>query len=332
MPVQDPACSRANFACAQEGDDMSETPFMQLYVSDFIGDTLALSTEQVGAYLLALMAMWNAGGELPDDDRKLARITRLSPKKWLAARPDIEPFFTVSDGVWVNERLTKELQKARSKSESRASAGAKGGYAKALKTNNQDLANASDLLCHSSEPEPYIYSEPKGSESYVALSDPVPASKPKDETPRMALDAYNEAAASVGWALAQRMSKSRESSLKARINEAGGLDGWKMAMDKAKASSFLRGETGSDRNWRPNLDFFLQAKSFTKLMEGGYDDRQGTAKPAQSNRVSPSEENILRAFAFAGEAATGRGSEERLSIAYDADADDGRDYSYGSGH
>lgn len=155
MPIQALAFSRGVFACVQEGDEMSETPFMQLYVSDFIGDTLALSTEQVGAYFLALMAMWNAGGELPDDDRKLSRITRLSVKKWIVARPDIEPFFTVSDGVWVNDRLTKELQKARSKSELRAYAGAKGGAAKALKTNNTDLANASVLLCHSPEPEPY---------------------------------------------------------------------------------------------------------------------------------------------------------------------------------
>jgi uncharacterized protein YdaU (DUF1376 family) len=42
---------------------VSERPFMQLYVSDFVGDTLMLSAEHVGAYLLLLIALWNADAE-----------------------------------------------------------------------------------------------------------------------------------------------------------------------------------------------------------------------------------------------------------------------------
>ncbi|WP_083222519.1 DUF1376 domain-containing protein [Ensifer sp. LC163] len=75
---------------------MSERPFMQLYVSDFIGDTLHLSTEQIGAYMLLLMAMWNAGGRLPNDDAKLARVVRMSVKKWLAIKDDLLAFFDVA--------------------------------------------------------------------------------------------------------------------------------------------------------------------------------------------------------------------------------------------
>lgn len=322
MPFQVPAYSRGVFACAQKGDEMSETPFMQLYVSDFIGDTLALSTEQVGAYLLALMAMWNAGGELPDDDRKLARITRLSVKKWLAARPDIEPFFTVSGGTWRSERLTKELQKARSKSESRAYAGAKGVEAKALKSKKPDVANASDLLCHSPEPEPYIYSEPKGSSSYAhsgeqenTSNSPIP--KPKNDEAAEAIHVYNETAKDVGWPLAQKLTKPREAGLKARLRDAGGLEGWRVAMDKAKASPFLRGETGSDRNWRPDLDFFLQAKSFTRLMEGGYDGRANTN--GKSGRISQGEENLLRAFAGAANHASGGNAGDQAGQLWGAD-------------
>jgi len=127
---------------------MSERPFMQLYVSDFVGDTLHLTTEQIGAYMLILMAMWNAGGALPADEAKLARVTRLSVKKWRGIAGDIMPFFAASDSEISHNRLTKELQKSESKSQSRASAGAAGGAAKALKDKDARLANATVLPQH----------------------------------------------------------------------------------------------------------------------------------------------------------------------------------------
>ena len=124
---------------------MSERPFMQLYVSDYLGDTQALSCEQHGAYLLLLMSMWNAGGSLPNDERKLARIVRLSLKKWRAIADDVLAFFDIETETISHNRMTKELQKVQSKSDSRASAGAKGGKAKALKDKEARLANATDL-------------------------------------------------------------------------------------------------------------------------------------------------------------------------------------------
>lgn len=132
---------------------MSERPFMQLYVSDFIGDTLHLSPEQVGAYLLLLMAMWNADGKLPNNEAKLARIARMSLKKWRAAAPDLMPFFEQEKDHISHGRLTKELQKSERQSQSRSAAGAKGYAAKALKSFNRPQANAQAGLKHS--PEPY---------------------------------------------------------------------------------------------------------------------------------------------------------------------------------
>jgi uncharacterized protein YdaU (DUF1376 family) len=127
---------------------MSERPFMQLYVSDFVGDTMHLSTEQIGAYMLLLMAMWNAGGKLPADDQKLARVVRMSVKKWKAISADLMSFFDEDGESICHHRLTKELQKSESKSQSRASAGAKGGAAKALKDKDAGVANASRLPQH----------------------------------------------------------------------------------------------------------------------------------------------------------------------------------------
>ncbi|MGF6253804.1 YdaU family protein [Ensifer sp. LBL] len=138
---------------------MSERPFMQLYVSDFIGDTLHLSTEQIGAYMLLLMAMWNAGGKLPNDHAKLARVVRMSVKKWLAIKDDLLGFFDVGAAEVTHNRLTKELQKSERKSQSRADAGAKGGSAKALKDKEARLANAMPELQHLPDTRVHIEKE-----------------------------------------------------------------------------------------------------------------------------------------------------------------------------
>jgi uncharacterized protein YdaU (DUF1376 family) len=134
---------------------MTTTPFMQLYVGDYLSDTLHLTTEQHGAYMLLLMTMWRAGAELPNDPAKLARICRVSPKRWPSVWAEIEGFFTVDGGVIRNARLTKEHQKAVSISQERKTAGKKGGEAKALKDKEAALANAKAGLQHSQKSEPY---------------------------------------------------------------------------------------------------------------------------------------------------------------------------------
>lgn len=86
---------------------MSERPYMQLYIADYLGDTQHLSCEQHGAYLLLLMAMWRAGGELPNDDKKLARICRLTLGKWRRVKEDVLPFFEQNENGLTSLRLNK---------------------------------------------------------------------------------------------------------------------------------------------------------------------------------------------------------------------------------
>lgn len=129
---------------------------MQLYVSDFVGDTLMLSAEHVGAYMLLLIALWNAKGTLPNDEKKLARVARVSLKKWRAIAPDLMPFFEVDEATITHGRLQKELQKSERQSQSRSAAGAMGAAAKALKNKQAGQATASALLQHAgASPEPY---------------------------------------------------------------------------------------------------------------------------------------------------------------------------------
>lgn len=108
---------------------MSRLPSMPLFVADYLADTAHLSIEESGAYLHLLMGMWVRDGYLPDDDRDLAAITKSSLKKWRAMRPRLMPFLTVTDEGLTQDRLLKERDFVRGKTESRRAAGARGNEA-----------------------------------------------------------------------------------------------------------------------------------------------------------------------------------------------------------
>lgn len=91
-----------------------------------------------------------------------------------------------------------------------------------------------------------------------------------------ALAAFNRMAAEVGLPEAQGLIRKRRVALKARLQECGGIAGWRIAMDRVRSSPFLRGD--NDRGWRASLDFLLKPESFAKPMEGAYDPAPGAGK------------------------------------------------------
>lgn len=99
---------------------------------------------------------------------------------------------------------------------------------------------------------------------------PIPA---LDKSPEgAAVRAWNAMAERAGLAQVQRLTNTRRVKLRKRLEECGGLEGWKTALAKVDGSQFLLGKgTKNGRDWRADFDFLLQQKSFTKLMEGAYD-------------------------------------------------------------
>jgi uncharacterized protein YdaU (DUF1376 family) len=112
-------------------------PWMPLYVGDYLGDTGHLTTAQHGAYLLLMMHYWRKG-ELPDDDRRLSKITKLPLRTWGEYRPTLQDFF---HSGWKHKRIDAELARMMRVSEKRAIAGQKGGLGSALA--RMKLENAS---------------------------------------------------------------------------------------------------------------------------------------------------------------------------------------------
>lgn len=99
---------------------MAEFPALPLFTDAYLGDTVHLTTIEHGAYLLLLMCMWRSNGTLPNNDKLLARYSKLSPSQWKRIKPILWPLFDVSNEGITQGRLSDELDyvKANSKKQS----------------------------------------------------------------------------------------------------------------------------------------------------------------------------------------------------------------------
>ncbi len=97
--------------------------WMPLYVNDYFGDTMTLTTEQHGAYLLLIMTAWKEGGRLPNDPVQLAQCVRLSVAQWSKHEPILRRYFQVDNEHWTHPRVLRELEAAKANVEKKSAAG-----------------------------------------------------------------------------------------------------------------------------------------------------------------------------------------------------------------
>ncbi len=84
---------------------------IQLNIEDFLSGTIHMDATELGAYMSLLIACYQSGNKLPNDDKRLARMAKVSPKIWKRIKPIIEVKFTKSDSYWTHERCQKEFEK-----------------------------------------------------------------------------------------------------------------------------------------------------------------------------------------------------------------------------
>jgi uncharacterized protein YdaU (DUF1376 family) len=131
-------------------------PYMPLFVADYLADTAHLTAAEHGAYLLLVMNYWQRGKPLPADDRKLARISRMSDAEWSASRATLAEFFVETGGEWTHKRIEAELAVAdqkTSKAKAAARASVEARRANAEQTLNGRSTDA-ELLGKVREEEP----------------------------------------------------------------------------------------------------------------------------------------------------------------------------------
>lgn len=125
--------------------------------------------------------------------------------------------------------------------------------------------------------------------------------EPVEANASLAFSIFNEFADQCGWKKCQKESKPRIAKMKARLKDCGGIDGWRGAMEKAAASDFLCNR--ASKSFSATIDFILQESSFTKLMEGNYDNRtNGNAHNGSGSHNGTSRPGSGTAQAFAATA------------------------------
>jgi len=98
---------------------VTKKPWMPLYIGDYLRKTTHLDARGSGAYLHLIMHYWDHGS-LPNDDRELARIAKLTPRQYTKLRPSLIAFFQPG---WRHRRIDEELQRVELVSEKRSRAG-----------------------------------------------------------------------------------------------------------------------------------------------------------------------------------------------------------------
>lgn len=265
-------------------------PYFPLYPDDFEADTPHLTMAEDGAYNRILRLCWRSPGcQIPADEAWLFRKLRAREEAEIAAvRAVIAEFFTEAKGMIYSPRLRLEWLAANKAHDKRVKAGSRGGKAKALKSNDSGLSNATAML---KQPEP----EPEPEEVREEIGKPI--SRPSENF-EACLGHFNATADRVGWPKVQRLTATRKAALVHRISDIGGEEAWRDAIDRAARSPLLTGQTG--RGWRADFDWLCKAANFTKLCEGNYDPRPDDPRPGPTHQRGPggAHDSMVAGFAF----------------------------------
>jgi len=248
--------------------------WMPLYIGDYLSDTMHLTTEQHGAYLLLIMAYWKNGGALPASDAQLAAICRMSIDAWSIARAVLVNFFDVSqEGKWVSKRVEKEMQAAGQK---KAQATQKAANAAAARWNKISIdapsipqAMPEHMLeeCPSPSPSPL---EDQDQKHLSTSSPPVPKSEKKEPQFARILQIYNEVckgrfkgAADITDARRKNITKCWERRVKGKLVFQSGQF-WTDYFNWCLRDPHWCGETGT---WKASLEFVTKTSSVDRIID-----------------------------------------------------------------
>jgi uncharacterized protein YdaU (DUF1376 family) len=106
-------------------------PWYKYYPDTELARTASLSLEEKAIYRELKDLIWVNRGELVDDDEKLARLLRISKRKWLPIKKNIAHLFQFFNGKVSDSTLTRARVEAELKREKKVKSGQLGGRKRA---------------------------------------------------------------------------------------------------------------------------------------------------------------------------------------------------------
>ncbi len=141
------------------------------YPDDWLAGTVELTLEEEGSYIRICALIYSKGRPIPDNNRWLAGMCRISTRKWRTLRQALidKEKITISDGLIHQQRCRKELERAAKTARNRAESGSSGGRktaerrANLLQSQKTAPANApATLKLARATPSPSPSTFPKG--------------------------------------------------------------------------------------------------------------------------------------------------------------------------
>lgn len=244
-----------------------------MFWADFFADTRHVSGEAAGAYLLLLGHAWLRGAKLPNDDRALARMADVSPRKWASIKRDVMSFWTLDGDVWRQKRLSKEWDYVCRTSDIKRRLGKLGG-----------LRSAQKRSAISTEPSKQTVNQTAtaATATATAAGDDLFGGKEEKHVNGKQLvfigEQWNALAGTLRLPSIDQIKSgsTRERHALARLREMADEfpsveQGVSALMTKVRESAYLRGEINS---FRCTFDWILCPSNFTKIMEGNYENRK----------------------------------------------------------
>lgn len=264
----------------QEGDAMADVKWIKITTDIFDDEKILLIESLPDAY--AIITVWfkllclagkqnNSGvfmmGQIAYTDKMLATIFRMKEATVTMALQTFEQFGMVEivDGVITipNWGKHQNLDQLESKKEYMRN------YMKEYREKQKQLTCKTSCKTNN-----------KSNVSKADKEEETDKYNKENITCKQVIDLFHSICTS--YPSVKTLSEARKKAIKARLNTYS-LDDFRIAFEKAEASSFLKGS--NDRNWAANFDWLIKDANIAKVIDGNYDDRPGkSSNSIESNR------------------------------------------------